>query len=439
MTTISNYSITHPSNLTDYAQDSTGSNLNSNIDTKAYLGPGYNILPGVTNIFSAPDTFYKSIKAGFQSYRIGDYEGIFENALRSGLSSTTFLHSATQAVSYIFELLIILNKASDSIRKVVNVINTVLSSVGLGLCSCELVLESFAHLRQKRFQKSFHAEQVHTLHSLNRIENLHQRRQKVTAFLNTFLPTIKTGSIFETNCALENRIADEIKGLLENGYRSDEGFCDEFKKLSPEIAKMVYCNQLESLQSTHFSLSLKRADKIDVYVQKRLSHLPSPLQTERKNKIIQENFTRKKVELARRLEHWLTEEISQQLPQLVKDLKSWDSATSSQALQNAQSLFIKCEDQSEKKDTIHRFGMIGIGFTIIGLTVSLLGGPIGVVTFFLLMGGTIACTRWAMHEGWIHHEGWTFDYAHCVPALVKNIWNRVFNGKADTSASQKAI
>ncbi len=429
MNTITDNAIINQSSLVGYTLDDTSSNLNSNIDAKAYLGPGHNILPGLTNIFSAPDTFYKSIRAAFQSYHIGDHEGIFENALRSGLSSTSFLHSATQAVSYIFELLIILNKASDSIRKVVTVINTVLSSVGLGLCSCELTLESFAHLRQWRFKKSFNAKQVHRLHSLNRIKNLDQRRKKVTAFLNTFHPTIKTGSIIERTCALENRIADEVKELLNNHYRSDEEFCNEFKRLSPEIAKLIYCNQLESLQRTYFSLSSRKMDKIDRYIQKRLSHLPSSLQAERKSKILQENFTRKKVELARRLEHWLTEEISQQLPQLVKDLRSWDTSIAKAALQNAQSLFTKCEDQSEKRDTIHRFGLNGIGFTIVGLVVSLLGGPFGVVTFFLLMGGAITFSRWVMHEGWMHHEGWTFDYAHCVPPLIKNIWNRIFSDR----------
>lgn len=401
--------------------------LNSNVDANVYLGPGINFIPRITNFLYAPSTCYESVKASFKSCKIGDYEGIFENTVRSGLSSTSFFHSMTQAVSYLFEFLIILNKASDSIKKVVKVINTVLSSVGIGLCTFELGLESYATVRQLHFQKTYDPEKILKLSSINQIVDLEKRQQEITRFLTNYLPTIKTGNIIENECFLENQVADAVQDLLKNTYSTTREFCEEFKKLTPQIKQQLLASHLDTLHTTYFSLSPRKLAKIDDYVKKRLSHLTPDLQVERKNKIVAENFMRKKLELMRRMEKWLGEQICQSLEPIRKNIRSSDAAVISKAIEDACMLFSKSARQSQKKNFCHAYGLLGIGFTLLGLIVSLLGGPITVVTAILLVGGTLAFVRWGLYEGWINHHEWTFDSSACIPQAVKNACNKVFN------------
>jgi hypothetical protein len=99
-------------------------------------------LPGLTHIFSAPKKIFNAVKETYKAHRIGDAEGIFENALRTVQSPIILGHSIVQIVWNSLFFGVFMRIFNNAVLRSVSTLGGLIPIAGLTICGIEGLLET---------------------------------------------------------------------------------------------------------------------------------------------------------------------------------------------------------------------------------------------------------------------------------------------------------
>jgi hypothetical protein len=382
--------------------------------SKLYLGPGYTNLPGITNLFYAPHEFIKSIKAILKAEKINDQEGVLENGLRVVSTPFSFLNSLAQLAWYILEGGIYFKILSAALQNSLAPLTLAISVVGFIICSIEGVLETYGLIRTKQFYSRHFPFELESFKKIFNITDPVQRQQKFLEFLEKF----------PSKSELPIEVRNEIETFLRRKDYSNEEFSILSTNLLNQIEKNIFLKKLQRLHRTYLQISPEEMNGIERYVQKKFRNISPPEQQQKKENIIKAELNRRKNDLVRRVQPWLANEMSQNVPEIIQNLQSADSLTSKQAKEKAAEIFNHIKMQSQKKFLIHGIGLTAVLITIAGLILSYVACPLFIPFTVLIIGGILAFARYYLNVGLIDSKDWEFKIENCIPSFIRAIFKK---------------
>lgn len=206
-----------------------------------YLGPGYNNLPGISNIVFAPYTYFESIKATYAAYKIGDKEGIFQNSLRIINTPLAFIHSLLQANWYVIEGGTLLNLFSSKVSNFLPALARQGSILGIIAALFELFIETHSLNKQISFSNRFLNSKQDPLAAQELLKNIRKkyfeispkRQEKIHSYVQKHLKN----STVEIQERHKNKIIEQ--NLLRNKEklirRVQPWLVDKIEKELPQL------------------------------------------------------------------------------------------------------------------------------------------------------------------------------------------------------------
>lgn len=378
--------ITHTNQInfssSTHSTDAVPSSTKNSNDSKLYLGPGYTITPGVTNLFFAPYEFFKGAQAMLTAEKNRDGEGIFENGLRVVAAPLSFANALISLLWYIAKAGLYFQAISKTFTHSVLPLSFYISGLGFVMCAIEGVLESLGLHQTKQFYLENYPQEVESLKKALNDSDLASRQQKFSYEVERFVQS----------SPLPSPVKEEIETLLKNQV--------DFS----QIEEKIYLARVQQLQNRHFN---------------------SKNQTE---------STTKKNELIRRIHPWLADEMEQALPGIIQKLQGHDPVKKAEAKLKADEIFHHIKVQSQKKALVHVIGLAAVATTIAGLILGCLVVPFLIPFFVLLAGGALALARYYANAGLMDSKGWEFKSENCVPSIVKKIYRKTIETKPKAKA-----
>jgi hypothetical protein len=390
-----------------------------------YLGPGSTSLPGITNLFYAPYHFVKSIKAILLAEQINDREAIVENRLRMTSNNLNFISSLGQTSWYILQGGIYFKILSETSQHSLAPLGAFISGIGFIICAIEGILETYGLVQTAQFYTHHYPSEIEAIKEIFNLTDPVQRQKKFTKFLEQF----------SSNTPLPTEVKNEIETFLRKKNYSNEEFSTLSTNLLDQIEKNIYLTKLQQLQRNYFQISSEEMTQIDVEIQKKFSNLSSTEQQQKKEIAIQAKLSKKKNDLARRVQPWLADEISQDASEIIQNLQSADAVKNKEAKEKAAEIFKNIKAQCQKKLLIHGVGLAAVLFTVAGLILSCAACPYLIPFFIIAIGGILAFARYYLYVGFIDSKGWEFKIENCIPDFIKSIFKKREERKVDSPTS----
>jgi hypothetical protein len=336
---------------------------------KLYLGSASSNLPGVSNLYYAPQEFLDAAETMYHAYSLGDREGLYENAIRITQAFLSYVHALIQTTWNILYIGTFLNFALkskvSSLLAAGSAFSKQLSAFGLTICAIEAIQEAVGLTRS-------------------------------------------------------------IKFLNENNPLQIE----ELKKSSPgkekELETAFYLEKLSKIQQKHLTISPEDQAEIDLHIQNTASDQSSSEQKKLRDSLIEAKLDRKKNALIRRVRPKLANELEQSIPELLKNLSSTNEATRDKASEKAAIIFKRIVTQCHKQQLVHCTGLLSVAFTVIGLILGCFVLPLGIALTFLFIGMALSGVRYCLHHGFLDSKGWKFSVSRCIPDPIKDLYKALF-------------
>ena len=344
--------------------------------SKLYLGPGYTITPGVTNLFFAPYEFFKGVKAMLTAEKVGDNEGILENGIRVVAAPLSFLNSTASLIWYIGKIGLYFKLISETFTHALVPFSYYISGLGFIMCAIEGVLESLGLHQTRQFYLENYPQEIESLKKIINDPDPASRQQKFSHEVENIIKS----------ATLPLPVKEEIEALLHK--QAD----------FPQIEEKIYLARLEQLRNSYFKGN------------------PNEL-------------TAKKNELIRRVHPWLADEIEQALPETIQKLQGPDPLKKAEAKKKAEEIFHHIQLQSQKKILVHSIGLAAVITTTVGLILGCVAVPFFIPFIVLLAGAVLALARYYLNAGLMDSKGWEFKVENCVPSIVKAIYRKIIESE----------
>jgi hypothetical protein len=355
---------------------------NSNISgsSKLYLGPGYTIIPGVTNLFFAPYEFFKAAVAMIKAEKVRDNEGMIENGIRVVAAPFSLANSAASLIWYIAKIGLYYKLISESFTHALAPFSFYIAGLGFVMCAIEGVLESLGLHQTKQFYLENYPQEIESLKKLLNGPDPEKFSHEVEKIIKS--------------ATLPFPVKEEIEALLQKHV--------DF----PQIEEKIYLARLKQLHNSYFRGS---------------------------------DLTAKKNELIRRVHPWLADEIERALPGTIQKLQSSDPSKKSEGKEKAEEIFHHIQVQSQKKILIHSIGLAVVITTTVGLILGCLAVPFFIPLIVLMAGAVLALARYYLNAGFMDSKGWEFKVENCIPSILKTIYRKIIESEKIEKPTPVAI
>ncbi len=407
----------------------SSSNKNSN-DSKLYLGPGYTITPGVTNLFFAPYEFFNGVKAMLAAEKVHDNEGLVENGIRVAGAPLSFLNSASSLILYIAKAGLYFKLISETFTNALVPFSFSISGLGFIMCAIEGVLESLGLHQTKQFYLENYPQEIEFLKKIINDPDPTSRQQKYS---------YEVGKIIKS-ATLPLPVKEEIEALLQKqaDFIPDSAINLDFmpRIFSYDKAWSSKPSSCQLARANAQSDGKRREQKIQVYGRVWYTQIEEKIYLARLEQLHNTYFngnpgdlTAKKNELIRRVHPWLADAIEQALPTTIKNLQGPDSLKRAEGKQKAEEIFHHIQLQSQKKILVHSIGLAAVITTTIGLILGCFAVPFFIPFIVLLAGAVLALGRYYLNEGLMDSKGWDFKVENCIPSIVKAIYQKIIESE----------
>lgn len=398
----------------------------SNTTPPVYLGPGYSNLPSVINMFFGPRDLYNSLWASIKAYDIGDKEGMVENGLRIAEAPFSIYNAFLQCIWYGLQIAVWAKSLSASVVAMLLPLSITSTAAGLSICALEGALETLGIIRSVRFFKENYPSELQSLINAAALQDPAKRKEQFSACLEKIL-----------KIDLPASVKAEIKAFKENILHSGE-FQEASKTLLASVEEKTYLHHLQHLREKSFTVNADKIKEIEKYVEK-LPRLTAEEKLQRKKQIIATNLDTKKNCLIRRIQHRLTDQLEQQLPELIQNLQSPHPEVRLEAKRKAAELFEDLRTQFQKNVLVNAAGLLAVVLTIVGLVLGYVACPLLIIITLFAFGAVLAFGRGYLQLGLLESKGWKFEKERCIPNFVKRIFQKSPEKKAEAQKIPEVV
>jgi len=398
-------------------------------EAKAPINIGYaeTNVPGISNVVIAPINMIWSLR-----------QIAFTNSIdREGFN---------EAVLHLTACFAGLAHAVESLVPIINgYIHTALENLFLPihitasfLCFIELILESFRTVRTILFRNQF-VYSPQQYQCLKEAIDVGQVKKLIT-LIESNLISWKRILPDETLVQLEEDLLNLNKELELHQQASDPSLTrnplsiqeeepPSFKlaeRLQNRVHAVIQYKNLYLIERDYFTLSKGDQAKITDLEQRErtaetcLGVKVAPGSSEiRKQRILEG----KSVQLARRVQPWLYNEIASQKTDLLARLKDIIENPTPQgqldAIESTKKLFAKIEKQMFKTLVIHTVALVAIGLITTGVILSLLDFPVAIPLYIGIAGSTLATIASFSKACTLPAEDWRFCPSYLLPTWLR--------------------
>ena len=412
---IKNDLLTNPAPLTS----TDSSKISNTTPPPVYLGPGYSNLPSVINVVFGPRDLYDSLIASVKAYDIGDREGMVENGLRIAEAPFSLYNAFLQCIWYGLQIAVMAKSLSASVVAMLIPLSITSTAAGLSICALEGVLETFGIIRSVRFFKENYPSILESLIRASAEQDPAKRQEQFNSCLEKIL-----------KIDLPASVKAEIEAFIKNKSLLSGEFQEVSKTLLASIEEKIYLHHLQHLRKKNFVISTDKINEIEKYVEK-LPRLTAEEKLQRKKQIIATNLDTRKSCLIRRIQHRMTEQLEQQLPELIQNLQSSYPEVRLEAKRKAAELFADLRTQFQKNVLVNAAGLLAVVFTITGLVLGYVACPLLIIITLFVFGGVLAFGRSYLCSGLLESKVWKFEKERCIPHFVKKIFQKAPEKKAE--------
>jgi hypothetical protein len=310
------------------------------------------------------------------------------------------------------------------------------------LCFIELILESFRTVRTILFRNQFvySPQQYQCLKSVIDVDQV----EKLFHLIKSNLESWKKVLPDETLKQLENDLAG-LKGELELHQKPQDaslvrnplstqvetastepsGF-ERAKSLQNRVNAVIQYKNLYLIERDYFSLS--KDDEARVDQMKRCEETGQTclgVKVAPGSAVIRQQriLEGKSVQLARRVQPWLYNEITFQKNDLLAQLKDIIENPIPQgqldAIESTKKLFAKIDKQMFKTLVIHTVALVAIGLITTGVILSFLSFPVAIPLYIGIAGSTLATIASFSKACTLPAEDWRFCPSYLLPTWLR--------------------
>ncbi len=337
--------------------------------------PGFNYLPGILSLVTAPiDLIYqgRALKAAVS---IGDLEARKETILRIQQDLIGFTGALSTTCVYLKNL--------EWLPPWLEIAPVYCSASGLGLLLCALeTMREICHLkRQVSFSQRKDLELMEHLRKVG--DHLPDQLEKLKEFI------VKNRGFFDEKLG-EGRVND-----LLSLYQDLE--TTQYKTLQSVYGTRVQWQTMQLALDTLHKDYLGEA-KTDCS---------------------------KRMQLERRIMPWCSDMVEKEVRVARKSFEQGTDQERLEAVKKGYELIQCIQIQSRKKMIMHLVSFLAIALTVACIATSLAGFPyVPLVLFGLGLG--VGCLRYLLVHGWLNANGWSsFDTSNCIPEWVKKLSHKI--------------
>ena len=204
------------------------------------------------------------------------------------------------------------------------------------------------------------------------------------------------------------------------GFLSSAVFNPIFNKVLPGVGLLS-----SAICTVQHSIGICRQNRLLSILQKNTTDASSPSDIKDKLFLLK---SQKEMTLNKSLPQWIQENlnkkggISNHLYELIESIGSPpDRETSSQAIQEANSLITLLQDYMFRKKVLHILALIGAILCGIGAIVALCGAPLPVILVLLVITLGLAVAKYGIEKGWVENPEKGFSFKLCLPPSLREL------------------
>ncbi len=429
------------------------------------------VLPGSSNALLGPYIAVTTARTIYQTKHSGDREIKIDGGLRIIEVPFSVVGGAGSSITTAFTLGKLLDLFTIS-AQVVTTATKVSVIAGFIICGIEAIYESIGLKRAIVFLCKIHGIKTprHFFEWLLNFKNKTYMKTGLNTKIDNFaqlhndsqaqaiaLYTARRVQLSDAHRRLSAEAQAQVGPIPAENPDDYIQSNSDLDAIEDKINNATLLSLLESLDRRYFSLSEKKIEEIGQRVTAEFSFhgaftrmdvlnkaaelLPTEIyrdvingsnhpinlkiraQEAYRDFLIQEKTQGKRNNLADRVRIWKAQEVVDQLPGILTQLKSQNPAIQTNGRAAATHLLNDLKTQGQKKALAHTISLTAVVFTIVGLALTI-ACPYAALAL-VGIGMIIGFARYLFNNGVSDTRGWNFEASNCVPEMVKEFWNWV--------------